>query len=127
MIGQSHVPRLMEASAKNNDKMHELMLLQGEIDCFLPEPARLSCVVQSSLQQGHVLLLTDSAWHTNIFLLFHHRVEACDSNVMDTPFDPVTVREISIRVHFATEATTALIALSLTALLVRTADTAPET
>ena len=40
MVGQRHVPSHMEISTRNNDKMHELKLLQGAMGCFLPQRAR---------------------------------------------------------------------------------------
>ena len=72
------------SKSKEQHKDDELKLLLGVIDCFLPQPARLSCAVQSSPQQVHMPSLTDSAWHEFIDLLFHWRVEECASNVVDT-------------------------------------------
>ena len=71
-------------SARNNIEMHELKLVQGAIDCVLPQPARLSLAVESSWQQGHMPRLGDSAWQANKYILFHWRVEECDSDVVDT-------------------------------------------
>ena len=45
-------PCLMEVRATNNDKVHDVKLHQGAIDCFLPQPARLPCTAQSSPQQS---------------------------------------------------------------------------
>ena len=84
MIGQSYVTSLVEVSARNNDKTHEINLMQGAIDCFLPQPARLTCTVQSSPQQNHKPPLTDSTWHANVSLIIHWRVEECDLDVVDT-------------------------------------------
>ena len=83
MIGQNHVPSLVGVSARNNDKMHEIKFFRARTDCFLPQPARLPCTAQSSSQQS-MPQLTDSAWHANVNILLHWRVEECDSDVVDT-------------------------------------------
>ena len=45
-----------ETSRRKNDKMHEINLLQGAINCFLRQPARLPCTAQNlSATEPHVL------------------------------------------------------------------------
>ena len=51
-----------------------------------PKPRGSKCKEQphDAPSQSHMPRLTDPAWHANVCLLLHWRVEECDSDVVDT-------------------------------------------